>query len=237
MRSSARVLLAVALACTLLPLAARAQDDANGPTLAEQAARARDANPPALDQRVAGRVVDGVYRNEFLGFEVRPLPQWESMSRGQMNVQEAIGREAVGLKAGVDPQATGRVFGMHDGLGQSVFVSIKPVPSGPPPADLNARLEGAMKAQFPGIQFSREPVLLGDTSHRFDGFRAMYALHGQNIFQSFEYTLSPKGYMVSLVLTAPTAEKLTELLRQVQPRLVWIATPAPTPAPAPAPPK
>ncbi len=97
---------------------------AQEPSLAEQAAAARaHSASAAAAPTVMGHTVAGDYHNEVLGFQIRHIPGWTSMSRGTMNVNEALGREALGLQAGVN-QSAGRVFGMHDEEGDSVMVTI-----------------------------------------------------------------------------------------------------------------
>lgn len=212
-----RLLLPTLVAFALLPGAARAQSQ---PSLAEQAAAARGASNASLDPQVAGHVVEGEYRNDYFGLQLKPLPGWETLNRGQMNVQEAMGRDLIGLKAGVDSNASGRVFGMHDGMGASVFLSIRAVPPGTDTSNLESKLQAGLKSELPEIHFSREPILLGDSSHRFDAFRASYVLKDVAIAQTLEYILC-KGHLIALTVTAPTPEKLTAVLHDLQSRLQW----------------
>lgn len=110
---------------TVCAVCARAQDVPS--SLADQVARARHQRfEPPLKEEVAGRVVENVYQNDFFGLTIKPLPGWEMLNRGQLNVNEAIGRQATGMPAGISGQQSGRVFGMHDAAGSSVILSIRP---------------------------------------------------------------------------------------------------------------
>ena len=72
---------------------------AQEPSLAEQVAAAKSRSGHEQPTRVMGRTVAGDYQNGALGFQLRHIPGWTSMSRGMMNVDEAMGREALGLQA------------------------------------------------------------------------------------------------------------------------------------------
>lgn len=215
--ASYRPFLIAVLAGVLLPGAARAQSQ---PSLAEQAAAARRQPATPVDSQAAGHVVMGEYRNEFFGFTLKPPPGWEALSRGQMNVDEAIGRDAAGLKAGINGDESGRVFGMHDAAGSSVFLAIKAVPAGADTSNLEGKLQQGLRSEMPEIRFGREPILLGDGGHRFAAFRIAYVLKDQPINQTLEYLLF-KGHLIAMTVTAPTPEKLTAVLRDLQTRLLW----------------
>ena len=174
----------------------------------------------ALEPALRGRVVGGDYKNEYFGFELRRLDGWESLSRGQMNVSEAIGRGAIGLKGGV--QAGDRVFGMHDEQGASVFVAIRPVPanSSSDVANRKELIQQALKSQLPDPKFSREVISLGNPSHDFVAFRVAYTLEGRNIVQSSQSVLL-KDHLLDLVITANSHEQLSAVLRDVRSRLNW----------------
>src|SRR5437016_10930223 len=101
------------------------------PSLAEQAAAARRAAPAS--NAALGRVVADRYINSLLGFEIQRLPGWTSLNRGEINVTEALGREAMRMRAGVDSARSGIVFMMHDGGGSSMNVSVRQVPPGEHP--------------------------------------------------------------------------------------------------------
>ncbi len=200
----------------------------NQPSLAEQAAAARGNKPAnSLDPKVAGQVVGSEYRNDFFGFELKSLPGWELLNRGQMNVDEAIVRDIAGLKLGLDSDSSARVFGMHDGAGSSVILAIQAVPPSANPVTLENRMQQEMRSQLPQVRFLREAVLLGERSHRFDAFRFVYTLRSEPINQSLEFAFQErdaKRYLIALVATAPTQEKLTALLHDLQGRLVWSDT-------------
>jgi hypothetical protein len=173
-----------------------------------------------LEPAQRGRVVGGDYKNEYFGFELRRLDGWDSISRGQMNVSEAIGRGAIGLKGGV--QAGNRVFGMHDGQGASVIVSIQSLPANSSSEVANRKqvIQLALKSQLPDPKFSEEAVSLSDPAHDFVAFRVAYTLEGRNIVQSSQSVLL-KDHLLDLIITANSHEQLSEVLRDIQKRLIW----------------
>jgi hypothetical protein len=175
---------------------------------------------PVLDPAKRGHVVGGDYKNEFFGFELRRLDGWESLSRGQMNVNEAIGREAIGLKAGV--RAGNRVFAMQDGKGANVILSILPVPANSSSEVANRKeiIQKALKSQLPNPKFTGEAVSLGDASHDFVTFRLAYTLQDKNIVQSSQSVLV-KDHLVDLVITAQSHQQLSAVLKDLQERLSW----------------
>lgn len=195
---------------------------AQEPSLAEQAAAARaHSASTAVGTTVMGHTVAGDYHNEILGFEIRHIPGWTSVSRGTMNVDEALGREALGLQAGLN-QAVSRVFGMHDEEGNSVMVTIVPTPGGEN-ADLpavKALLSKMLKAQIPTAEIADEPILLGHNAHPFTGVRATYTVADREIYQSLQIVFV-NGYGVSIATTAISAEQLQSLLTQVRGSLRW----------------
>ena len=199
---------------------------AQEPSLAEQAAAARKhASPAVAGTVVAGTVMGHIvvedYYNEVLGFQIRHIPGWTSMSRGTMNVNEAIGREALGLQAGIT-QAENRVFGMHDELGSNVMVAIVPVPAGTTldTAALRAEVTTGLKAQLPNMEISNEPLLLGDSTHRFTGLRGTCAVMNREVFQSLQVVVL-NGYAVTITATTTSAEQLQSLLTQLRTLLRW----------------
>lgn len=195
---------------------------AQEPSLAEQAAAARaHSASTAVAPTVMGHTVAGDYHNEILGFQIRHIPGWTSMSRGTMNVDEALGREALGLQAGLN-QTVSRVFGMHDEEGDSVMVTMVPAPAGAN-ADLAAMkivLSKTLKAQIPKSEIAEEPILLGDNAHVFTGVRATYTVANREIYQSLQIVFV-NGYGVSIATTATSAEQLHALLTQLRGSLQW----------------
>jgi hypothetical protein len=104
--------MATGICLLLLVLTVNAQE----PRLAEKASTA-GAVPNSLDPNVVGSTLGGDYHNGYFDFEIRHIPGWTTMSRGMLTVNEAVGRDALGVKAGRN-RSRNRVFGMHDGGGQ-----------------------------------------------------------------------------------------------------------------------
>ncbi len=188
-------------------------------SLADQVAAAeKQPKSVSLNSEAAGRVVNGDYQNTLLGLEVHRLPDWQSMSRGEMNVSEAEGREQMGMKGAV--HSGHRVFGMHDLRGASLFVSVAPLPQGTDTRNLKEQLQAPLRMQLPDPQFSDEPVTLSDSSHPFVGFRVFYKLNEKPIYQS-QQTLVKDGHVVAFVLTANSPEDLTAIWQDLKTKIVW----------------
>ncbi len=217
--TQARQLSAIAFTTLILAVGiATAQE----PSLAEQAAAARAHSAPTqATPTVLGHLVQGDYYNEVLGFQIRHIRGWTSMSRGSMNVDEALGREALGLQAGIN-QSANRAFGMHDEEGNNVMVTIVPMPAGaaPDPAALKSAMANVLKAQIPSAEISDESLPLGDNLHRFAGLRATYTIANREIFQSLQVVVV-NGYAVSIATTSLSAEQLRSLLNQLRGSLQW----------------
>lgn len=208
----------IALSLIFVASIAMAQD----PSLAEQAAAARaHSASTAVAPTVMGHIVAGDYHNEILGFQIRHIPGWTSMSRGTMNVDEALGREALGLQPGLN-QAVSRVFGMHDEEGNSVMVTMVPAPAGTDVnlATMNTVLSKILKTQIPNAEIADEPILLGDDAHPFTGVRATYTVANREIYQSLQIVFV-NGYGVSIATTATSVEQLHSLLTQLRGSLRW----------------
>ena len=201
---------------------------AQEPSLAEQAAAARSHSVPTQQAApaVMGHTVAGDYYNEVLGFQIHHIHGLTSMSRGTMNVDEAIGREAFGFQAGID-QAANRAFGMHDEEGNNVVVTIVPVPAGTAadPTSLKNGVAKVLKKQVPTAELGDESVLLGDTNHKFAGIRGTYTLANQEMFQSLQFVFV-NGYVVGITTTANSAEQLQSLLVELRAALRWVDTSA-----------
>ncbi len=212
----------IALTCILTASFAVAQE----PSLAEQAAAARGRSVSVVQPTVMGHTVAGDYYNEVLGFQIRHIHGWTSMSRGTMNVSEAIGRDALGLQAGIT-QAGSRAFGMHDELGSNVLVAIEPVPAGTTLDPTTLKMESAkgLKTQLPQFQITEEPLLLGDSSHPFLGLRGTCNVVNRELYQSFQIAVL-NGYAVTIVATTPSAQQLQSLLTQLRSSLKWTQPPA-----------
>ena len=210
--------LAIAFTLILAVGIATAQE----PSLAQQAAAARAHSPSTQTTPTAlGHIVQGDYYNEVLGFQIRHIRGWTSLSRGSMNVDEALGREALGLQAGIN-QSANRAFGMHDEEGNNVMVTIVPIPAGatPDPSALKSAMVKVLKAQIPNAEISDESLLLGDNMHRFAGLHATYTIANQEIFQSLQVVVV-NGYAVSIATTSLSAEQLQSLLNQLRASLQW----------------
>ena len=171
---------------------------AQEPSLAEQVAAAKSRSGHEQPTRVMGRTVAGDYQNGALGFQLRHIPGWTSMSRGMMNVDEAMGREALGLQAGLDPSSN-RVFGMHNEDGDNVMVAIVALPAGTnvDPVAIKLGMVQIAKSQLPNAKIADESILLGDSTHRFTGFRLTHDIANREIFQSMQI-LPLNGYALSI---------------------------------------
>ena len=200
---------------------------AQEPSLAEQAAAARANSAPAQQaaSAVMGHTVAGDYYNEVLGFQIHHIHGLTSMSRGTMNVDEALGREALGFQAGIN-QAANRAFGMHDEEGNNVVVTILPVPAGTAtdPTTLKSGVAKLLKKQVPTAEIGDESVLLGGTAHKFAGIRGTYTLANQEIFQSLQFVFI-NGYAVSITATANSEGQLQSLLAQLRNAMRWVDAP------------
>jgi len=186
-------------------------------SLADQAAAARNQKQMEVGSEEMGRVVNGDYQNPYFGLNIRRLPDWQSMGRGEMNVTEASGREVLGAKAGVHSQ---RVFGMSDLRGASLFVGIVAVPPGLNPADITPIQQKKIAENLPDPKFSDEPVMLNDAQHAFTGFRTTYTLREKAIYQS-QQCIVRDGHLIMFTLTANSPEDLTGLWRQLKTNITW----------------
>lgn len=185
-------------------------------SLADRAATARKGPAPTVTNE--GRVVNGDYHNEVLGFRIKRLEGWQSVSRGQMNVNEAFGREALGLKAGIT--GTSRVYGMHDAQGSSLTVAIVKIPANVTVTQAYAMMRQALAASFPDPKFSKEPILLSTPGRSFEGFRVEYDVRGIHLVQCRQGVVMG-DQVVDITVTAQSHEKLSEALRALKQNLVW----------------
>ena len=187
--------------------------------LGERAASVRSSST-GLSLEKAGSVARNDYRNPYFGLEVRHLPGWDSQTRGELNVNEAMGREALGQGPGISD--SGRVFGMHDGRGSNLILSIRPLPTGVdlPLKRRNEVVQAALRKTFPDPKFTAEPVSLGDRFHPFAAFRVEYVVRDTHVYQSSQATIQ-KGHLLDFTITSNSAEELTDLLRKLQPNVKW----------------
>jgi hypothetical protein len=182
---------------------------------------AAQAQRPALDPAVAGKIVRGDYSNDVIGLQLRRLDGWETMTRGEMNLNEAVGRAAMGQKGGI--QSTYRVFGMHDGMGSSVYLSIVPIPTNQPAptlAEIQSGMARTARQQVPDGKVSNEPAPLATPAHPVAATRVEYVLQDHAIAQSAQSFLTA-GFLVTLTVTSDSPEKLSTLLGQVKAALSW----------------
>lgn len=203
-----------------LCIASAAGVHAQEPSLAEQAAALRHADVRPLQAAVKGAVINNDYVNEYFGFTIRPFAGWESMGPGQMNVNEAIGRDAMGLSAGIDGSASGRVFGMHDLRGTSVIVTVRPIPTGADVSNLGARMREAVTKEIPTLKCADESTTIGDAAHKFVAFRCTNTI-ADRVFYQDQQAVVARNHVIALTLTAPTEERLNALMRQLKTSLVW----------------
>jgi hypothetical protein len=205
---------ATGICLLLLVLTVNAQD----PGLAEKASTA-GAVPNSLDPNVVGSTLGGDYHNGYFDFDIRHIPGWTTMSRGMLTVNEAVGRDALGMKAGRNPSGS-RVFGMHDAPGCSVILAIFQIPVGAKTdsASLKSHLIQMTMARSPDAQVADETVLLDDSDHHFTALRVNSNAANKEVFQSLQ--LLPLGrYELLLTITAPSLERLQEVIQQLQSRL------------------
>lgn len=195
--------------------------NAQEPSLAEQAAAARAARSASVSTPAAGaRVARGDYYNEALGLHIRRIPGWTSMSVGEMNVDEAIGRQVLGLQPGMSPSLN-RVFGLHDEEGSNVQVMIVPMPGATSdPVAVKAMLKAMFQADIPGARVVDEPILLGDDAHRFVGLRGTHTIANREITQSLQMVIV-QGHAIAITATALSAEKIDSLLPQLRAAISW----------------
>ena len=192
---------------------------AQQPSLAEHAASTRSSGNGLAPEK-AGSVVGNDYRNPYFGFEIRHLPGWESQTRGELNVNEAIGREALGQGHGISD--SGRAFGMHDGRGSNLVLSIRALPPGAnlPLNRRNEVVQAALKKAFPDPKFTAEPVPLGDRTHFFAAFRMDYVVRDTHVYQSSQATIL-KGHLLDFTITSNSEVELTDVLRKLQAGVKW----------------
>ena len=185
-------------------------------------APAKPAEPDAraLTPEEAGRVLNGIYTNQVLGLEVKPIQDWAILGRGEMNVNEAFGREAMGLRLGGGSNKH-RVFGMHDGRGSNTSMVIIPIPPEiKNMEDLDVKLIEYAKRDLPNPKVTKETVLLSSGPHVFTGFRVEYALQGRTIYQSVESTIF-KDYLVSFTTTSTSPQNLSATLASLKKVITW----------------
>lgn len=136
-----------------------------------------------------------------------------------MNVNEAFGREAMGLKLGVSNRH--RVLGMRNGTGANVSLAIVPIP--PEAKDIenrDAKLIEYAKRDLPNPKVSKETVLLTSGPREFTGFRVEYILQGRTFYQSLQ-TAVFKGYVVGFTTTATSPQELSATLAELKKAITW----------------
>jgi hypothetical protein len=184
------------------------------------AERARKAKGSAAAQVTSGHFKNGDYINERLGFIFTRVAGWDVLNRGQINMNQAMGREALGLKSGVDSEGT--EFMAHDGQGQNVILTIRKIPADADVAKFKPEFQAGLSKALPDPKFSDEPVSFGDSQHRFETFRVTYSAQGREIFQSCQ-TVFIDGYWVQWLVSSSSNEVLTETLKELRSHLSWQA--------------
>lgn len=197
-------------------------------SLAERAAAIRKTRQtrqspasPLLTPEQRGAIQEGKYSNAFFHFEITQPRQWNFFSAGHMNVSEAAGRAALNLPSGLSVSPS-RVWGMGDGAGRNVMMTITPMPADAP-ADLN-QLAAALKkftfAELPSARGSEEKVLLGDAAHAFAAFRYAFAINDAPMVQSVQLTRA-NGFLIVFTTTGGSDEGVSDALRTLGANLSW----------------
>lgn len=185
-------------------------------SLAERARKARGES--AVPEKTMGRIVNRDYINDQLGFKFTHIDGWEAVSRGQINVNQAIGRTALGVGGRVSSQD--QEFMFHDGNGQSIVLTIALVPPGADRSHFGEEIRKGFKLILPKAELSDEPATLGDAQHRFQAFRVTYEAMGTTIYQS-SHAMILGNELVHFVITGRSPEALTNTIKQAQKHLVW----------------
>lgn len=204
------------------------QGDPSQMSLAERAAAIRKTRQaqqspasPLLTPEQRGTIQEGKYSNAFFHFEITQPHQWTFYGAGQMNASEAVGRAALNLPSGLSGSPS-RVWGMGDGAGRNVLMSIAPMPADAP-TDLN-QLAAALKkftfSQLPSAQASEEKILLGDAAHAFAAFRYAFSMNGVPLVQSVQLTRA-NGFLIVLTTTARSDEDVSDALRILSTNFSW----------------
>lgn len=183
-------------------------------SLADRAAKARQNS--AGDK---GRIVNGDYQNDVLGFSILRLEGWDVLSRGQMNINEAFGRKLLGQKAGVS--GGGRVYGLRSAAGETVTVAIEPLSPGQTIEDVFRTLRSDLKERFPKTRFANESHVLSAPGHPFHALRAEHDLT-ETIHAVYSFQGTVVGnLMIEVTVAAPTQEKVTAVLRLLKKNFLW----------------
>jgi hypothetical protein len=202
---------AISLTICLITTAALAQD-----SLADRARKVR--GEATVPQRTMGRIQNRDYINDQLGITFTHIDGWEAISRGQINVNQAVGRTALGLGGRVTSE--GHEFMFHDGNGQNIVLTIAPIPPGADRTNFGTALRTGIKQALPQAKISDETATLGDAQHQFQSFRITYNAVDRDIYQS-SYAMLLGNYLVHFVITATSPEALTDTVNEAHKHLVW----------------
>jgi hypothetical protein len=185
-------------------------------SLADRARKVRGES--TVPQKSMGRIQNRDYINDQLGFTFTHIDGWETVTRGQINVNQALGRSALGLSGRVSSDA--HEFMFNDGNGQNIVLSISPIPPGTDRATFGDEIRKALKIELPKAEVSDEPTTLGDAQHQFQTCRVTYEALGTQIYQS-SHAMILGNYFVHFVITATSPEALTDTVREAQKHLIW----------------
>lgn len=213
-------------------------DDPSQMSLAERAAAARKAAAaekashgetwrsqelPPLTPEQRGTVRGNAYVNDFLHFRIA-LNGWQPFTAERMARAEDTGRQLVNPEEHASPY---RALWIGDNSGRNAALVVMPMPA-EAPKDLkqlsehmkkNAVLQLAMATE---LTESEEPILLGNATHPFVGFRVTSTIHGQQIVQSVQLTMV-QGFLMTFTVTGDSDQDLSEALRSLRANLAWTA--------------
>ncbi|HYL94073.1 MAG TPA: hypothetical protein VEW69_13055 [Alphaproteobacteria bacterium] len=205
--------------------AAQAQTDTSQMSLAERAAASRKGPAPTtndfeLTPAQRGSVRQDKYVNDFFHFELTKPEGWEIYSQGRMNVNEAVGRAYLDQKAGFS--SAGRVLGLGDGTGQSIYVSIIRVPAGEPTdvAEIGAKMKKVIHSHLPMAKDLKETVDLSSPQHPFAGLRYMLKINDTELFQNLQWTICD-GNLITFTTTGSSEQNLANLLQLLGKHISW----------------
>jgi hypothetical protein len=239
-------MLAIFLACMLVQGGQAVQPQANSGTqsatdpsqmsLAERAAAARKAaaerahhseatrpdGPPPLTPEQRGTVRGNAYVNDALHFRIT-LTEWQPMTEERMARAEDAGHRLVNPDQ--PTSSPYRVLWVGDNAGRNIALSIVPMPP-EAPKDLKQLNESMKKiavrqlAMATEVSEAEEPFLLGDTTHRFGGFRVTSTIQGRHLVQSGQETLV-NGLLMSFTVTGDSDQDVSDALRSLKTSLAW----------------
>ena len=205
-------------------------------SLAERAAAARKAaaernhatqpkdtdGPPALTPEQRGTVRGKEYVNDALRFRIDLSSGWEALSSERMARDEEASRKFINPDERPSPY---RVLWIGDAIGNNMALSVLPV-SPDLPSDLGEiviklrQISRAQLSRAENLIEGTEPVLLGDTKHKFGAFRLKYSVQGKPIVQSGQVTRT-NGLLMLFTITGSSDQDVTGALHSLNSRLSW----------------